>query len=134
MKLRRMVVDKLKQFLAEYVADACLGDLAEHLNAFANPQNALNIKEMVSSFLDMLTDVGKSISVLLEEIRMFFVNAWNFVSGSEYRKAETEHEARKAAFQAKKTAIETTHKTELAAAKTPAQVFAAALRWQLSHR
>ena len=65
LKLRRMVIAKLKQFLAEYVADACLGDLAAHLDAFANPQNALSINEMVSSLLDMITDIGKSISNLL---------------------------------------------------------------------
>lgn len=116
LKLRRMVISKLNAFLSEYVADACIQGLKEHLTAIANPANALSIDEFVSSVGDILTDIDKNVSDVLETIRTTCVNTYNFLTGSKYSAAVAEHEARLASYDMDVMEIEMQLETELATA------------------
>lgn len=91
LKLRRMVIAKLKAFLAEYVADACMYGLQEHLKDFANPQNALSIKEFCSSIGDMISDVDKGVSDIMNTIRTTIFAIYELFAGTKYAKALADH-------------------------------------------
>lgn len=97
LKLRRMLVAKINQFLAEYVADACLVGLQRHLSDIANPNNALSVKEFTSSVSDMMADMKKNVDSVMETMRTLWETMYNTLTGSKYAEAKKAYEELKAA-------------------------------------
>lgn len=113
LKLRRMVVAKLKAFLAEYVADACMYGLQEHLKDFANPQNALSIKEFCSSIGDMISDVDKGVSDIINTTRTAILSTYELFVGTKYSQAVASHTAAMEEIEEANDAIEYVHRLNL---------------------
>ena len=97
LKLRRMVVAKINAFLAEYVADACLAGLQEHLQDLANPKNALSIEEFTSSVNDLTADAKKNVNSLVEDIRSGMESTYECITGFSYEEAHNANEDAKIA-------------------------------------
>lgn len=116
LKLRRMVVAKINQFLAEYVADACLQGLQHHLNAIANPQNPLSIKEFTSSVTDLVTDMKQQVTDVWDQSKELFSGLYDTLNGTEYKAAKLQYEAMVAERAAAEAEANATYAAAIAAA------------------
>lgn len=67
-KLRKMVADKMRSFLAEYVADTCIVGLNDAIDEFLNPDDLLSVEELVGSIEDMLYEADMAVGELWDEI------------------------------------------------------------------
>ena len=81
LKIRRMIVAKINQFLAEYVADACIEGLQSYLQEIANPENPLSIEEFTSSVSDMMTDMKEQVTGMWDEAKGMFSRMYGAISG-----------------------------------------------------
>jgi len=68
-KIRKMIAAKIKQFLAEYVADACLSGLGTAIAEFENPANLLDLEELFDSMLDGWESLCKTFWKIIDEIK-----------------------------------------------------------------
>lgn len=71
--LRKMIAAKIKQFLAEYVADACLSGLQTAIAEFENPTNLLDMEELLDSLSDALNSLDHAVGKIIDEIKTAFV-------------------------------------------------------------